>query len=211
MNVYSAMVGNNAGLIELVCELYVSEGDTIADVTYGKGAFWRKVEVDVTASDIIHTVRPYDFNRLPYDDCSFDHVVFDPPYVHTPGKKFQKDANYRNSDTHIREKGGEKYHKAVVQRYRTGMCEACRVARKFVWVKCQDEVCSGLQWWTHIEVLDIGRRLGLYARDLFVLQQSRKPTIQHKRQLHARKNHSYLWIFEKPDSAKRRLIFRNGA
>jgi hypothetical protein len=211
--IYTCVTGSNADLIKEVCSLYLKNTDNVADITFGRGAFWKKVKVrHLHESDINHKTHKFDFASLPYGDSMFDHVVFDPPYVHTPGKRFQKDNMYKNSATHLAEKSTEKYHKAVTQRYRVGICEAARIVKTggLVWVKCQDEVCSGLQWWTHIEVYNEARKVGLYARDLFVLHQKNRPTVQHKRQLHARKNHSYLWIFEKPDVSKARTIARQG-
>lgn len=219
--IYTCVRGNNAGLIEQVCSLYLTEHATIADITYGKGAFWSAVPelLDRVAKSDKYSrdedVTQHDFTKLPYPNEMFDVCVFDPPYVHTPGAKFQKNGRYKNSETHLAEKtrgGVEKYHKAVTQRYRRGMSEACRVTRigGRVWVKCQDEVCSGYQWWTHIEVYEIARRLGMFAKDLFVLLPDQNPVIQHKQQKHARKNHSYLWIFERPTVAKQRQIAKLG-
>jgi len=213
MAVYSTIEGNNAELIAKVCELYLGPDDMVADVTYGKGAFWKTVgEAQVTATDkySLPPDRQMDFAKLKYVDGQFTIVVFDPPYIHTPGEKYQNNATYNNSETHKDEGSMEKYHKAVVQRYRRGMCEAARVASRMVWVKCQDEVCSGYQWYTHIEVFNIAQSLGLYARDLFVLKQKGLPTIQHKQQQHARKNHSYLWVFEKLDTKRQRQRFNLG-
>ena len=64
-------------------------------------------------------------------------------------------------------------------------------------VKCKDEIESGRQRWSHIEVHEIARRLGMANQDLFVLTQKHDPMIQSPNQQHARKNHSYLWIFKK--------------
>src|SRR5664279_3959556 len=36
--------GNNADLISAVADFYISDGSTVADVTYGSGAFWRKTD-----------------------------------------------------------------------------------------------------------------------------------------------------------------------
>jgi predicted nucleic acid-binding Zn ribbon protein len=80
--------GNNADLIKEVARLYADNpGVTIADVTYGKGAFWRKtLHLNVTGSDLLTVPeRPYDFRNLPYHDGSFDVVVLDPPYLVWPG------------------------------------------------------------------------------------------------------------------------------
>lgn len=54
--------------------------------------------------------------------------------------------------------------------YRGGLREARRVLRPNgqVWVKCQDEIESGRQCWSHIEIRAIARKLGFKAKDLFI-------------------------------------------
>ncbi len=65
-------------------------------------------------------------------------------------------------------------------------------------VKCQDEIESARQRMSHIEIHDIAvHELGLTVKDLFVVTPKTKPVVQFKRQRHARKNHSYLWVFRK--------------
>lgn len=67
---------------------------------------------------------------------------------------------------------------------------------KYWCYKCQDEVCGGKQQWSHIEIQDIAEKeLFLYAKDLFILVNTSRPKPLYQ-QKHARKNHSYLWIFE---------------
>lgn len=60
-----------------------------------------------------------------------------------------------------------------------------------------DEIAAGRQRWSHIEILDLARRIGFEAIDLFILHRLADPMLQHSRQLHARKNHSFLWILKK--------------
>ena len=51
----SAFVGANDGLFPDILKLHVPKGALVADVTYGKGVFWRNVPKDdyrVLASDI---------------------------------------------------------------------------------------------------------------------------------------------------------------
>jgi len=61
----------------------------------------------------------------------------------------------------------------------------------------------GSQRWSHLEILRIAEGLGFTAIDLFILHRSAPAPIQHERQLHARKNHSFLWVLEKPVCGKR--------
>lgn len=77
--VFSAYVGTNDEVFPFILSLYVEPGSTIADVTYGKGVFWRNVPQGVynlLATDIVDGI---DCRDLPYEDASLDCVVFDPP------------------------------------------------------------------------------------------------------------------------------------
>ena len=187
----------NAELIRNVCDLYVKDGDTVADVTYGNGAFWKSTDTDrfnLMASDILTCKdAPYDLTDLPYGDASLEHFVLDPPYMHTPSKPMV-DKRYRNSETTL-----AMYHGDIMAKlYAGGMIEARRTLknRGMLWVKCQDEIQSSKQVWSHIELYNMALAFGFYAKDMFVLLSNSQPPVQAKQQ-HARRNHSYLWIFEK--------------
>ena len=90
-------------------------------------------------------------------------------------------------------------HDAILDLYRQGMAEAARVARRGgqLWLKCKDEIESGKQRWAHIELLEIARELGWQGRDLFVLIPSSVIPSKPRRQRHAAKTHSFLWVLDK--------------
>ena len=61
--------------------LHVPKGSKVADLTYGKGVFRHKVRTekyDFPPSNITDSI---DCRDLPYEDESFDCIVFDPPYM----------------------------------------------------------------------------------------------------------------------------------
>jgi hypothetical protein len=187
--------GTNAKLIHAVCRLHLRPADTIADLTYGKGTFWKAVgdgiRVRVTGSDLVTCPKsPHDFRALPYADKSFDVVVFDPPYIQTGN------ATHRYTERYGFAQVPKLTMADVVQLYADGMAEARRVARKMLWVKCKDGMESGRQCWLHLDVHTIAMRLGLTARDLFILAPRGGTTLNRwDSQHHARKVHSYLWVF----------------
>ncbi len=195
--VYTSLCGNNAELMEQIARLYFKPGFRIADVTYGLGVFWRNIDItqyDFYPSDIKtcpHAL--HDFRHLPYQDAEFDVVVFDPPYMHG-SLPVGFEVCYRNKET-----TNGQGHTGIMRLYDEGMAEGKRVLKQngLLLAKCMDEVESGRQKWSHIEVYDIARRLGMSAHDLFVLTQKQNPTIQSTDQQHARKNHSYLWVFRR--------------
>jgi hypothetical protein len=193
--------GTNDQLIAEVASLYLTTGDVVADVTYSSGRFWKKVNLSrytLLASDLIpHSpgVLAADFRALPYGDGTVDVVVFDPPYIHSPGKGILKDRYNGRATTDMIT------YADIMQLYEDGMTEACRVLHNGgqLWVKCKDTLASERQRWSHITVFELADKLGLYARDLFLLvppAPSSVTTGRWARQIHARKVHSYLWIFE---------------
>ena len=201
--VFSAMVGDNADLFPDILDLHVEPGSVVADVTYGRGAFWRSVpegRYELRISDLKTGV---DCRDLPYEDSSLDCVVLDPPYMHTPGGTAH--VGHQNYEAYYQNNGagngtGKKYHEAVLELYFDAGREAYRVLKPkgiFI-VKCQDEVCANRQRLTHVELINEFGDYGFLAEDVFVLVRRGKPGVSRVlRQRHARKNHSYFLVFRK--------------
>lgn len=62
-----------------ILALHVSEGATIADVTYGSGVFWRNVPTGTYTLKPTDIADGVDCRKLPYEKESLDCVVLDPP------------------------------------------------------------------------------------------------------------------------------------
>ncbi len=205
--VHSAYMEGNDDVFPRILYLYVAPQSAIADVTYGKGVFWRNVPEDtyrLLPTDIQDGV---DCRDLPYEDGAIDCVVLDPPYMHSPGgtahtahSAFER--HYGNNGTGNRT--DRKYHDAVLALYEDAGVEAFRVLREngvFI-VKCQDEVCSNRQRFTHVEIMQAYQRIGFVAEDLFVVMRQNRPGVSRTvRQVHARKNHSYFLVFWKREGS----------
>ena len=205
--ILSAHAGANDEVFPQVLSLYVEPGSTVADVTYGKGVFWRRVPEDayqLLASDLETGV---DCRNLPYADDSVDCVVFDPPYMHTPGGTAHVNhQNYEGYYKNNQANSSKKYHEAVLDLYFTAAREAWRVLREggIYIVKCQDEVCANRQRLTHVEIINELEQYGFVTEDLFVVVRRGKPGVSRMlTQAHARKNHSYFLVFIKPKGRTR--------
>jgi tRNA G10 N-methylase Trm11 len=204
--VVSAYVAGNAEVFPEVLKLHVPLGARIADVTYGKGVFWRNVSdaaYDVLGTDLKTGT---DCTDLPYPDASIDAVVLDPPYMeglfrgstsHLAGSgshgAFR--ASYSNGQT---TPNGPKYHDAVLDLYYRAGSEAKRILKPngvFI-VKCQDEVSANRQRLTHVELINHFEAQGFYTKDLFVVMRRNRPAVSRLvKQVHARKSHSYFLVF----------------
>jgi len=217
--VMSATMGSNAELFPKILDLHVPDGARIADVTYGSGVFWRNVDLsryELVPSDIATGV---DCRALPYEASSFDALVLDPPYMegllrnnkdHKAGRgAFAAFREYYSNGDEV--SNGPKWHGAVRDLYYRAGAEARRVLRDHgvAIVKCQDEVSANRQWLTHVEIINHYEGLGFYAKDLFVVVRSNKAGIARlKKQVHARKNHSYFLVFIKMPEGKKISSYR---
>jgi tRNA G10 N-methylase Trm11 len=211
--IVSAYQSGNADVFPNILKLHVSPGSVIADVTWGKGVFWQKVNrarYTVHATDLQTGV---DCRNLPYDSSSLDCVVLDPPYMEG---LFRKDTEHlAGAGTHrtFREhysngeatNGGPKWHDAVLDLYFKAGREALRVLRPngVLIVKCQDEVSANRQRLSHVEIINEYESMGYYTKDLFVVMRTNQPGVSRlKKQVHARKNHSYFIVFVKIPAGK---------
>lgn len=199
MPILTAKVGNSADLFPDILQMHVEPGSRIADVTYGAGAFWKKVDPS------LYHLYPFDieprqpgvlrFNLLQdtLQRFFFDAAVFDPPFG--------------NGSTSPRRDGLERPYCISAVRTPVGIrnfyCNGMMALQRFVKekgiviIKCQDMVNSGVQHrFTNI-VFNIAMELGWKDLDRFTLVNPRIPQMRHKHQLHARKNESCFWVFRK--------------
>lgn len=169
-----------------------------ADLTFGNGGFWKDgIAEPWIKSDLVegsHRLTGQnlicDVRCLPFGDRSLQSVVFDPPFIHAPGKTSVMGNRF----------GGFKSQAALFQMYKESLTEIHRVlAPKGLLVfKNQDIVESGKQVYNHIRVYQVALVLGFDPIDLLVLVNLNRPIgHNHGRQVHARKTHSYFWVFRK--------------
>jgi hypothetical protein len=205
--VFSSYAGNNDSIFPHVASLYLKPGSKVADVTYGKGVFWRKIPKGVFELLATDLKTGTDCRDLPYDSASLDAVVFDPPYMHTPGGSAH--TNHQNFEEYYQNNkatSDKKYHEAVLELYFDAAKEALRVLKPggIYIVKCQDEVCANQQRLTHVEIINELDKYGFIAEDIFIVNRNGKPGVSRMlKQAHARKSHSYFLVFIKKDGKKR--------
>lgn len=207
--VFTAHHGRNDAMIAAVARLYIADGATVIDATWGHGGFWHRTDTTrfrLIGSDLLEApgaAMRADFRAMPYRDASADVITIDPPYVPvTSAMERVIHATYRNEQT----PGLGQLHADVMELYRAGMGEAWRVLRTggTCWVKCQDMVNGKQQKWSGVLLHGLALELGYEPQDMFVLVNPQPPGRHHaERQYHARRNHSYLWVFRKRSRPRR--------
>ena len=195
--VLTCVQGDNGDLMERVARVYLPDGCVVADVTYGLGVFWRKIDetqYHLLKSDIVPRlpdVTAADFRFLPYEKEQIDVVILDPPYMH--GGATVKPSINR---CYLNENGSGK---SILELYREGIKEAHRVLKTggLIMVKVGDEIESGKVQFAHINLHHQLEQMGFEVVQHFVLMRKSIPAMRETYQLHARTNHSYFLLGKK--------------
>ena len=190
--ILSAHQAVGAEVFPQILSLYVPQRAVVVDATHGKGVLWKRVPR--AAYEVREVEQGEDCRVLPHEDGSIDCVVLDPPATHTPG-----DAPAPQVRGTRKTRSAE--HESVLEMYFDAARESWRVLRPegVLIVRCQDEVCAGLQFLTHVEIVTAYEwKLGFVCEDLFIQMARKTPSGKADKQLHARKNHSYFLVFRKP-------------
>lgn len=189
-------------IIKNILDLHNGGKPIELDPTYSKGNFYRKTSIQepkfkFDIKPVVDGVIQSCATSLPIEDKSIGCIMFDPPFLATSGKSL--DSKDKNNIINKRF-GVFKNEKDLHFFYQRCMDEFSRILRKdgILIVKCQDKVSSGKNYFSHCFIYEEARRNGLYAKDLFILLAKNRIVAKWQRnQKHARKFHSYFWVFQK--------------
>lgn len=192
---------SNFDCIKNIMELYNIERFDL-DCTYSKGNFWKNLPEPLHKTDLFpvnDSVIMANSESLPFGNDSMSNIMYDPPFV-ISGKSYKENKD-GSSIIAKRFEGYSTYEKLTKNYYGT-LKELHRVCKPngFVVMKCQDTVSGGKQFFTHVNVINMGYGIGFYPRDLFILTNNVRLNSfggKWKKQMHARKYHSYFIVFEK--------------
>lgn len=182
----------NGELIADVAKLGYLDG-RVLDSTFGRGNFWTEwAPLELTTNDLVtDSMVTADFRHLPFADASFDTVVFDPPY-RMSGRRDNSDFDDRFGLSEYRSNG------EILDLLADGARECFRVTRRFLLVKCQDQVNGGRVVWQTDFLTNVLGQAGAEKVDRFdLMSRGRNGSHISRRQIHARRNHSTLLIFRK--------------
>lgn len=196
-----SVYGSNYEAIKNIMELYNIERFDL-DCTYSKGAFWKDLPGPVNKSDLIpynESIIEASSENLPFGDGSMKSIMYDPPFV-IAGSSYK--GNKEGSSIIAKRFEGYTNYRELTENYYNTLKELYRVCEKggYVVMKCQDTVSGGKNHFTHCLIMNMAMQIGFYPRDMFVLTSNVRINsfgTKWTKQEHARKYHSYFWVFEK--------------
>ena len=194
---------NQEEIIQDILSLYVDNEQIDVDVTYSKGNFYKgtgikeplfKLDTNPRYDDVMCC----DCRETPFENSSIKSIMFDPPFLATKGRSLGKEDK---SNVIVKRFGNYKNEKELHRFYIDSLKEFWRILKDdgVLIFKCQDKVSSGKQYMSHVFICNEAVKQGFYPVDLFILCAENRiyADWQIKNQKHARKYHSYFWVFKK--------------
>ena len=186
-------------LLQWIIRLYVEGGRFDVYPTFSTGGFYRKIHQPKLCYDLVpqkENVLQADCRKLPIKSGSVRSIIIDPPFLATTGKSLSCETgniiNRRFSVCRSERELAALYEAAIREANRV-LCPGGVLV-----FKCQDKVSSGRQHMMHCSVYQWAIAQGFEALDLFILlARSRLVANWQRNQKHARKYHSYFWVFRK--------------
>lgn len=187
---------NNSHMIADVARLgYLKKEWKTLDPTFGKGNFWNSWRPDDLVTHDLK-IDGVDFRNLPYPDDTFDAVAFDSPYVSVGGRVTSGIPDMLDAYGMDDAPSSPAEVQALLN---TGLVEMHRVVKPkgFVLCKNQDYISSGQLFPGTHYTLCHALQLGFKYVDRLELVGSIRPQPPGRRQVHARRNLSTLFVFQK--------------
>ncbi len=202
----SVWFGEDSELLDKMLNFYPrKKPKDILDATVNAGRFWKGLDWSVIGMDIDPSHNPTvvgDNTDMPFEDSSFDVVVYDPPHIPNQGKDQSKDFNTRFGLT-LRSPKETGYNFSFM--YPPFMSEAYRVLRSegVLFCKIADYVHDHRYQWAHLDVIEAARKVGFCPCDCIV-KVRKGPIIdpRWKTAHHARRQHCYWLIFRKSEKCE---------
>lgn len=198
-NIIKSLSSNQNELINSILSLYCPNGIDL-DPTYSKGNFYKNINEPIYKYDLFpksSEVNLSSAESLPFQDESIETIMFDPPFLAD-----QRNENNKDSIV-IKRFSSFKNIKELWDWYYLCLVEFKRILIQdgVLIFKCQDTVSSGKNYFSHVHIMNMALNVGFNPIDLFILiSDNRLIGYNHHKQQHARKYHSYFWVFKSSES-----------
>lgn len=187
----------NGALIRAASTLWIRPDDLVVDVTYGEGRFWTEYRPHRLVAHDLYKLDGVDFRALPEEDGSVDVVVLDPPYIAQGGRDSATAVDFRDRyGLNEAPKSSAELRELVA----AGITEAARVLRPSgrLLVKTMNYVNGRRFVKAQRDVVTAAEAVELEQVDEFVhLSGTGIPPPGRKVQIHARRAHSFLCVFQR--------------
>lgn len=195
MNLVKSVSSSDSELLTNFKALYLNGSNFELDPCFSKGSFYRGLEEPKYKFDlnpIREDVKQSDCKSLPLESNSIQSIIFDPPFM------FGQHGQTKNNIMTQRFTMFNSYED-LKSTYVGFLQESYRLLtnKGYLFFKCQDYTDAKTTM-THCLVYNWAIESGFYAKDIYILTANGGRIYNPKLvQRHARKFHSYWWVFQK--------------
>lgn len=193
----SVVYGRDHVVLPLLFQVHAPDATDVLDCTYNRGVMWKKSghapTVTVDLDPDMPADHAADFRDMPFDDNSFDVVVFDPPHlpaaVASKGSSGIEHMQYGLGGDHDYRQGDN-----ISPAFVGFAAEAQRVLRPggVVFAKIADLVHNHRYQWQHVDFIVAAQLAGMSPCDVIVkadpaaanLKSSKWRNVKHFRRAH---------------------------
>lgn len=204
---------NQHEIIRDIIELHNNGRPIDADITYSKGKFYGSF-IDSEGQRFDIEQPKYKFDVFPLfddvvkiekdgnillEDNSIDSLMIDLPFVITSPTSPSLSTTNDGNNVIIKRFAFYSSKKEMFDSYKHWIEEAYRVLKKggILIFKCQPTISSARQIMTNLYSCNVAEEVGFYIKDEFILLAKNRLIGNVKNQQHARKYHSYFYVFKK--------------
>ena len=199
----SLLNGKDYKAIEILLDIHCAvDSPIILDCTYNTGKMWKGFNKDfkIVSMDIdpvYNTEVVGDFTKMPFEDGSFDVIVFDPPHlpIASASENSSKiwESKYGNTNSGEGREGDN-----ISGMFEPFLKEAKRVLKKdgLVLAKLADIIHNHRYQWQHVDFINAVREIGMTPCDMMVKTSPSSGNLKSSKWInvnHLKRNHSY-WI-----------------
>ena len=198
MRAKSVLMGKDFEAIPILLNIHCNvEDPKILDCTYNKGKMWKGLDLNPCRMDI-NSAFDLDvigsFTAMPFEENSFDVIVFDPPHLPTNAASKNSSKMWEKSYGITDEKGVGRDGDNVVGMFEPFLLEAKRVLKTdgIILAKIADLVHNHRYQWQQVEFIKDVQKNGMTACDMMIkcdpnagnLQSSKWKNVKHLRKAH---------------------------
>jgi len=192
--------------LSALLEIHAVPNPRILDCTHNQGRMWRGLKYRPHSMDVdplYGTDTVASFTDMPFEDGSFDVVVFDPPHITDAGSGVVGAAEWGNRYGTLTT--GRRL--SISYLFTPFLTEAQRVlaAEGVVIAKIADQTHGGAYQWQQVDFVQAARDLGMTPCDMQIkVRKSGMVDPKWKNVYHVRKTHTFWIVVRKGTSCMRR-------
>lgn len=198
MKFESVSSGKDVEIIDVLLQIHSISDPLILDCTHNSGKMWKNssykpIRMDINSMFSLDVAA--DFMKMPFMDCCFDVVVFDPPFLPTNAAS-KNSSKIWEKQYGLTAEGKGREGDNVSDMFFPFLIEAKRILKKngIILTKIADIIHNHRYQWQQVDFVNAVKDVGMTPCDMLIkIRNNKLQSSKWKQIKHLRRQHSY-WI-----------------